>query len=271
MDIAKLKCGSWFTPLRSKKERILLPILLIALVATGSFLGILEDLLTGDPLVQADQWVYHLLQGLRTPLADHLLIAVTELGDSAVNSAIVVSLLSVLLLRRQFFAAGFWLFSIGGGAGLVQLLKWSLQRPRPIEIYNGISSWSFPSGHATMSALVYGSLAILVVRGFNSRWRWFPFATAISLSLLVAFSRVYLGAHWLSDVLGGLSLGWAWVTLLGFFYLSRRPAQVPVRPLILASLFALLLAGSWNIQNHHTQDMNRYRAHDSSPSLSAES
>ena len=76
--------------------------------------------------------------------------------------------------------------------GLVQLFKWSLHRPRPISIYQGVSSWGFPSGHTTMSVVVYGFLAVLLVRGLAPRWRWIPFVLAFAISLLVAFSRIYL-------------------------------------------------------------------------------
>lgn len=248
--------ATWFG---SKSEK-LLPILSLTLVVAATmFCALSTAVLQGSVLPQFDQSIYQLLQGLRTPLGDQLLIAVTELGDSFVNSSIITAILVVLLLRRQFFAAGFWLLSTAGGACLVHLLKWSVQRPRPIEIYSGVSSWSFPSGHATMSIMVYGSLAILVARGISSRRRWLPFAGAFAISLLVAFSRIYLGAHWLSDVLAGLSLGWAWVALLGSYYLRRSQNRTPARLLLVTVALTLLLAGAWHVQARHLHDTARYQ------------
>ena len=243
-----------------EKERLLFPLLSLTLfLAAWAFSGVLENLLPGDPLVQADQAVYRLLRALRTSWGDQLLVAVTELGGWLVNVGIAATVLLVLLFRRQFRTAGFWLLAAAGGTGLVQLFKWLLHRPRPIEIYQGISSWGFPSGHATMSVVLYGFLAIILVRGFSPGCRWFPFGFAIGISLLIAFSRLYLGAHWLSDVLGGLSLGWAWVTLLGIFYL-RRPGSPPPKGLLLgAVLLAMVLTGTWNIQSQHARDLARYQ------------
>jgi len=250
----------WLGQLGPKGERLLLPLLCLALFLAGwLFLGVLEDLVTLDPLVQADQEIYQFLQALRTPWGDRILVAVTELGDSLVNLFIGAAVLLPLLLKRKFRAASYWLIAVGGGAAMVQLFKWALHRPRPISIYQGVSSWGFPSGHTTMSVVLYGFLAILLVRSFNPRWRWLPFAAAIGMSLLIAFSRLYLGAHWLSDVLGGLSLGWAWVTLLGIFYLRRSTVEAPRRILLISVALVLLLAGAWHIRSLHAQDLSRYQ------------
>jgi undecaprenyl-diphosphatase len=110
-----------------------------------------------------------------------------------------------------------------------------------------------------MSVMVYGSLAILVARGVSSRRRWLPFAGACAISLLVAFSRIYLGAHWLSDVIGGLSLGWAWVALLGSYYLRQNQSSPPIRLLLVTVALTLLLAGSWHVQARHLHDTARYQ------------
>ena len=251
-------------------ERLLLPVLSLVLVSAGwLFLGVLEDLLTLDPLVRADQEIFHFLQSLRTPWGDRILVAVTEMGDSQVILLVMATVLVALCLQRRLRAAGYWLVAVGGGAGMVQMIKWLMHRPRPIEIYQGVSSWSFPSSHTSMSVVLYGFLAILLVRGFDHRWRWFPFAIAIVISLLIAFSRLYLGAHWLSDILGGLSLGWAWVTFLGIFYLRRATVQVS-RPLLLISLgLALSVAGAWHVSSRHTYDLSRYRTSLPLQSLSA--
>lgn len=237
----------------------LLPLLTLALLlATWLFLGVLEDVVTLDPLVQADLAIHQFLQSLRTPWGDALLVAVTELGDAVVNVTIVVAVLLVLLLQRRLRAAGYWLLAAGGGTALVQLLKWTLRRPRPIDIYQGISSWSFPSGHSTMSVVIYGFLAVLVVRGCRTSRRWLPFGAAIGLSLLIAFSRLYLGAHWFSDVVGGLALGWAWVTLLGLAYLHRAP-EATGRALLLPVALVILLVGGWHIHQRHGADQLRYQ------------
>lgn len=259
----------WLGRLGPKGERLLLPSLCLTLFVAGwIFFGVLEDVLTRDPLILADQAVFQFLQTLRTPWGDQLLVAVTEMGDSWVSITIAASALAVLLLQRKFRSAGFWLFAVGGGAGWVLLLKWALQRPRPIAIYHGVSGWAFPSGHTTMSVVVFGFLAILLVRRFSPQWRWLPFAVTLGYSLLIAFSRIFLGAHWLSDVLGGLALGWAWVTFVGIFYLGDSKMDVSARYLLTVVLLAMVLAGSVHIHNRHEQDMLRYQVQKQIHSLS---
>ena len=144
----------------------------------------------------------------------------------------------------------------------MQVFKWTLHRPRPIDIYHGVSSWGFPSGHTTMSVVIYGFLAVLLLRSFRSGWRWIPFVFALGFSLLIAFSRIYLGAHWLSDVLGGMALGWVWVTLLGAIYFNHTADDSSMRrllPVTALVFLVLLIAGSWHIASQHSADMEKYR------------
>lgn len=250
---------NWLGRLAPQGERLLPVLVLVLFIAGWVFLGVLEDVVNMDPLVQADQAIYHFLQSLRTPWGDWILIAVTELGDGLVSLPIGLTVLLFLLLSRKPRAARFWLLALGGGAAMVQLFKWTLHRPRPIDIYQGVSSWGFPSGHTTMSVVLFGFLAILLVRSFPPRWRWLPFSVAIGISAVIAFSRIYIGAHWFSDVVGGMSLGWAWVTLLGILYL-RGSGQVLSKGLLVSTVFlTLLIAGGWHVQAQHSQDLVRYQ------------
>ncbi len=265
------KTFSWLGRLGPEGERFLLPLLCLTLFLTGwLFLGVLEDVITLDPLVRADHAIYLFLQSLRTPWGDGFFVAVTEMGDGLINVFLMAVVLLVLILYRKARAARFWLLAALGGMALVELFKWTLHRPRPIIIYQGVSSWGFPSGHTTVGVALYGFLAILLARSFSPRWRWLPFAAAIGMSLLIAFSRLYLGAHWLSDVLGGLSLGWAWVTFLGIFYLRRSGAEAPKGMLLTSAGLALLLAGAWHISYQYTQDLSRYQVRRPVQALSAD-
>ncbi len=241
------------------EQRMLLILCIVFILAGGLFLGVLEDVLTLDPLVRADQSIYQFLQSLRTPWANQILVAVTELGDSIMNLAFFLGLLVALLLKRLYRTALFWSAAAVGGGVLVQLFKWLVHKPRPILIYEGVSSWGFPSGHTTMSVVLFGFAAILLMPQLPLRRRWIPLATAIFASLLVAFSRLYLGAHWLSDVLGGLSLGWAWIALLSIFYLKGPRQTFRPRQLVIPLLLITLVCGGWHIASKHTQDLSRYQ------------
>jgi undecaprenyl-diphosphatase len=104
---------------------------------------------------------------------------------------------------------------MGGGSVLNILLKHYFQRQRPV-LENPLvtlSSFGFPSGHTMGATLFYGLLALLIAH--SSRWAWshriFAFCGAALLIALVGASRIYLGAHYLTDVLGAIALGLAWL------------------------------------------------------------
>ena len=91
---------------------------------------------------------------------------------------------------------------------MVNLIKSGTARARPtIDLYAGADGFSFPSGHAANSALIYGALAVLVYRSLTGPARWMAATAFALLAILIAASRVYVGAHWAIDALAGLSLG----------------------------------------------------------------
>jgi undecaprenyl-diphosphatase len=142
---------------------------------------------------------------------------------------------------------------------LVPALKAALQLPRPVsQLYEGAYGFAFPSSHAAMSLVIYGFLGVLLAQGLSPRRRWLVFGGLVPLIGLIAFSRVYLGAHWLSDVIGGLAFGTAWVALLAIAYMRHQKPVLPVRSLAAVSLLTLLAAGGLNIAARHGSDTERY-------------
>ncbi len=257
--IRPLKRFLSFLIFSAQGEELLFAFLALVLFAAGwGFLGVLQDVLAKDPLVVADQAIYHFLQSLRTAWADNVLVAVTELGDSFVNITLACAVLLVLLVKRCRRAAAFWALAVLGGFLAVQLLKWTIHLPRPVAIYHGASAYGFPSGHTTMSVVLYGFLAILMVRQVPGIWRWGLFAGVVLIAFNIGFSRLYLGAHWLSDVLGGYFIGTSWATLLGIAYLKRVDKAVPRRLLGGVVIVTVIMAGGWHVARQHQQDLSFY-------------
>ena len=232
---------------------------LLVLSAWG-FFGILEDIVTGDPLVLIDSSVYHMLQGLRTPFGDNIMVALTELGDTAVTLTVVLSVLLWLSWKRAWRAAAYWLAAAGFATLLTPAIKAAVSRARPFPLYEGSSMFSFPSGHATMSMVTYGFLGVLITRELSPRGRLIAFTAIIPLIVLIAFSRLYLGVHWLSDVLGGVTFGMAWVAVLGIAYSRHTAEALPPRGLMIVAFSALLVGGAWNMATQHAADTLRYAA-----------
>ncbi len=250
--------GSILDPSRPEARALLL-ISALLIGSTWLFLGVLEDVVTGDPLVRADQGLYQLMQGLRTPWGDKLMVFVTELGDGVVIAPVAIAVLAWLIWRKSWRAAKYWVAAIGFGQIAATIIKFALQRPRPLaELYDGLSTYAFPSGHATMSMVAYGFLAALTASQFARSRRWIVYAVAATLISVIAASRLYLGAHWLSDVIGGLTLGLAWVCLLAIAY-HRHPVPAShLRGFPGVILLAIILAGGWHVTTQYSMDLQRY-------------
>lgn len=171
------------------------------------FLGVLEDVVSGDPLVAADVHIHAALQRIRFPLLDSLMVGASELGDSAVTVPVIFVVLVWLVWQRRLRSAVYWISAVGFAQLFVVALKFVIRRPRPALMYEGLQGFSFPSNHATLSIVTYGFLAFFVARAWgNVARRRIAIATALFI-LLISFSRLYLGAHWFSDVLAGISFG----------------------------------------------------------------
>ena len=237
-------------------------LLAAAIVLLGSawmFFGILEDVVSKDPLVRVDQIVFATLQSLRTPWVDGLMIVATELGSARVAIPIIVAVALLLMLKRCWRTLSYWLSAVAFAQALVWVLKLTLGRARPTAIYDGVERFSFPSGHAASSIVLYGFLAVLIARGRLPSVKWAAALTAVLLIGTVSFSRLYLGAHWMSDVLGSLTLGTAWVALLSIAYLQHgRNEHVPAMSLAGVALGTLLLAGGAAVATQYPADLARY-------------
>jgi len=242
-------------------SQALLASLVLLLGGMWVFLGVLEAVASQDPLVVVDQAVFEFLQQLRTDSVDRVMVRITQLGSVGVMLPLVIAVAAWLLWRRCWRTAGYWLATAGCAELVVQILKVTLGRHRPLDLYEGIEQFSFPSGHATMSAVVLAYLAFLLARGQSIRWRLSVGAAVAIYVTLVGFSRLYLGAHWFSDVLGGFGFGLAGAALSAMVYTQHgvQEAMEPKR-MALFSAAAIVLAGSawsaWRLP----ADLQRYVA-----------
>jgi len=127
-----------------------------------------------------------------------------------------LSVAAVLLRRWNRPADDIALVVIAAGsAALPWLVKLIVARPRPtFEHLQQLSSLSFPSEHTTQAAAIYLTIAILLSKGLNRGLRELAIVLALLIAVVVAWSRVYLGVHYPSDVAAGLVLGWSWALLV---------------------------------------------------------
>jgi len=160
----------------------------------------------------------------------HAMNDITALGGTTVLALMTIMGTVFLLLSRQRAIAAFMFLSILGGWLASALLKIGIARPRPdlvphlVEVHD----LSFPSGHAMLSAVTYLTLGALLSRAQQYRsTRLFLIGSAISLTLIIGLSRIYLGVHYPTDVLGGWCEGATWA--LGCWMIARRYIWSPAK------------------------------------------
>ncbi len=179
-----------------------------------AFLGLIEDFITSAPIVAADVRLNNLLLLFRSDYYVRIFLAITTLGRAEIIIS-VTAIISLLfwLWRQKSYILPLWLSLIGSSL-LSFLSKLAFERPRPpLAVYTE-TSFSFPSGHATAAVAFYGFLIYFLLR-HTRRLLNKTFILLIGLALILAlgFSRLYLGVHYLSDVLAGYLLGALWLIL----------------------------------------------------------
>ncbi|MGO8868932.1 MAG: VTT domain-containing protein [Alphaproteobacteria bacterium] len=237
-------------------------LLLVALLAVGLwvFFGILTHVATGEPLVRMDQAVFNFMQDMRTLWADRIMVALTELGDPAVTAAVALAVALWLAARGAWRVAGYWLGAVAFAAVFVEGTALLLGLPRQAPLETAMGTLDFTSSHTAVAGTVYGMLALLAGRELKPRSRLALAITIAVLVFLVAFSRLYLGVRWTSDIVVGLAFAIGWVAALGLVFLSHRPRLIGGGGLVGLALLVFALAGAYHASAAFKADLQRYAA-----------
>jgi membrane-associated phospholipid phosphatase len=201
---------AWRTP---SQRRVLLA-MGSALLAAVAFARVAEDYLTNDPLARWDVRFAHWLALERTPAGVDAFRALTFFGSPAV-ALVLTAAVFLGLYRRRFLLDAALLPLVLAGAELLNLiLKLAFHRERPEVAFVHLDTYSFPSGHAMISTAAFGALAYLAWPRLRTRGRQLMLlAATMVLVSLISFSRLYLGVHYLSDVLAGVAGGLFWLSV----------------------------------------------------------
>jgi membrane protein DedA with SNARE-associated domain/membrane-associated phospholipid phosphatase len=177
--------------------------------------GVVEDVVSMDPIVALDTRIENLLYAFRDPLLVKVFLWITLLAKAKIVLCVVLSLVALFFLwnKREFVIP---LIVVVTGSGMFNLLgkvAFHRQRPPGVGVY-AETSFSFPSGHAVIAAALYG-FAVYFLWRLAATWRTRLNILFAGLFLVAAigFSRLYLGVHFLSDVLGGYLLGLLWLII----------------------------------------------------------
>lgn len=159
------------------------------------------------------------LQAQQTALLTQLFTSITLVSNPAIVIGLALLVSAYFVFQRNYFVATWFTGTVGGADVLATGIKFLIARARPVHQLLPETGFSFPSIH-TMSATLF---VLLLLTFFKNRHRWLVIAAVIWVSL-VALSRIYLGAHYLTDVLAGASLTIVWYQTITFFFL-KKPYQ----------------------------------------------
>ncbi|GGY68448.1 bifunctional DedA family/phosphatase PAP2 family protein [Marinobacter zhanjiangensis] len=229
----------------SGREEFPLASISLALGAIGSF--VLWALLSqATPvLMPLDEFFIRLTDTFRNPLTDPLVIALTLTGDPPVLIAGTLLLTTALGFRGYYSAAVHVLGALLITVASVILLKNGLSVERPSLVHQPPSGFAFPSGHATGITVFLGLASAFVAREWRPSRRWRVYLIFSVPMLLVAFSRVILGVHWFSDMVGGILLGLAICGLVraSFSRHDHSPLTLDIATVGAISLWVVFLFG----------------------------
>jgi undecaprenyl-diphosphatase len=208
----------------ARSEFAALGALLVLTLGIMSFFEIADDATEADGRL-VDQTILTLLR----PFADdpdrpwgpwwlkEAASDITSLGGISVLALFGLFVVTFLIIQRKWLSSLLLVIGLAGGVLLSEGLKAVFERERPPAAVQAVETLnaSFPSGHALLATLFYLSLAIMLTRAFpKRRLKVFVLCVGIALAVLVGLTRVYLGAHWASDVLAGWAVGAAWAMAL---------------------------------------------------------
>jgi undecaprenyl-diphosphatase len=212
---------AWFRRL-DRREIVWLTVGLAACVLLLAFVSLAGEVLEGDTRALDT----HILQALRSPSdparpigprwVESMLLDLTALGGPTILGLVVVCIAGFLLLQGRRRTAVMVVVTAASGDIVNAILKHAFMRPRPSVVphLRDVASTSFPSGHAMQSAIIYLTLGAMLMRIAERRLtKIYCLSIAVLLTLLVGVSRVYLGVHYPTDVIGGWIFGFAWASI----------------------------------------------------------
>jgi membrane protein DedA with SNARE-associated domain/membrane-associated phospholipid phosphatase len=205
--------------------------LAVSAVCIWLFGVLTEDVVNNEKIILFDNWVLNNVLYFRTEVVTKIMIVITQLGEWTTILLISLPMTIYMLIKRRIGVAIGYVTAVAGGGGLDVLLKHAIRRERPVIDINliQVGGFSFPSGHAMLSAVFFGMIAYFLIRYFRS-WRTHLFIVISTtfMIFLIGFTRLYLQVHYLSDIIAGYIAGLFWliICITGLeIYRKRRESK----------------------------------------------
>ncbi|CAN5525884.1 bifunctional DedA family/phosphatase PAP2 family protein [soil metagenome] len=230
----------------------------VAVTAFISFLSLLSKLFGGSTLAEADVSVHNMMQSLRNAPGDEIMTMITMFGDWEVMLLLALAMVLWLIWRGAWRVSLALALTVLSARLFVPIMKIGLQRARPLDVHGLLETFSFPSGHTTFATVTFGVLAVLASQGLRTWGRALVFATAGIAVIAIAYSRIYLGAHWFTDVVGGFLFGTVMIAAFGIAVEAVPSRRIMPFGLTVCALAVFLVAGTANIASNYDANAALY-------------
>ena len=192
------------------------------LIASLVVLGSVAEGVRAQEVFALDTWATPFLHGIASPGLDAVMQLLTDIGSSLAIVPIFVVVVAWLVRKRRYGAVLFLSVAVAGSFVLQGTMKLFFQRPRQqLDWATVLPDYSFPSGHTMNAVVFYVALALILWAVLGRRVGLVTLALALTLAFGVGVSRIYLGYHYLTDVVGGLLAGIAWLLVVGAAFRAR--------------------------------------------------
>jgi undecaprenyl-diphosphatase len=192
------------------------------LVASLLLLGFIADGVHDQEAFALDAWATPFLHSISTPLLDAFMTGLTTMGSTLILVPLFVAVVGSLIWSKRYGAALFFSVATGGALLIDFTMKLIFERPRPKLDYAAVlPDYSFPSGHSMNGVVFYVGLGLIIWSVFGRRVGLLATIVGAILAFGIGTSRIYLGYHYFTDVLGGFLAGIAWLLIVGAAFRSR--------------------------------------------------
>lgn len=196
--------------------------------------------------------VFHFLQSIRTPAISTAFILITNCGKPICIIMASILLCLYCFVKKEWWLIKYILLALFSSSLIVMAFKHVFYSARPTGFIDNLTSSSFPSGHSALSIVVYGFITYLLSHTVEKQFRWLINSLGFLWITAIIFSRIYLGAHWLSDVIASTCLGLGLLQWIVLLYRRHHGFESIPKHFLWATLITFLMAwGSYNGLRYH--------------------
>jgi membrane protein DedA with SNARE-associated domain/membrane-associated phospholipid phosphatase len=227
----------------------------------AAFLYIALHIRNHGSINELNMHAYHFFRSLRNLPTDKIMLGLSFCGSSHILLVPIVAAFVWLGYKRCWRAMIHWAGLIVISFGAITLLKPFVHSARPPGLAVAVDStvYSFPSGHVTLAVAIFGFIAYLVASRFPPKIRWQCYLIASIAVLLEMIARLYLGAHWFTDLLGSMFLGLCCLLIIVISYQRNRAQRIQPVGFLLAFIIALALSWTVAFQTKFDKEIANYQ------------